>query len=90
MDLKERIVLDPKILTGKPTIRGTRIAVEFVIDLLAGGWTIEQVLQEYDHLTREDIQACLLYVSDMLHAERVYPSPGVQFKEITINEISGQ
>ncbi len=49
MNLKERITLDPKILTGKPTIRGTRIAVEFVIDLLAGGWTIEQVLQEYNH-----------------------------------------
>jgi uncharacterized protein (DUF433 family) len=90
MDLKNRIVLDPKILTGKPTIRETRIAVEFIIDLLAGGWTIEQVLQEYDHLTREDIQACLMYVSDMLHAERVYPPPDAKFKEITINEISGQ
>ncbi len=89
MDLKERIILDPKILTGKPTIRGTRIAVEFVIDLLAGGWTIEQVLQEYNHLTKEDIQACLMYVSDMLHAERVYPPPDLKFKEIIINEIPG-
>lgn len=89
MDLKERITLDPKILTGKPTIRGTRIAVEFVIDLLAGGWTIEQILQEYNHLTREDIQACLMYVSDMLHAERVYPPPDLKFKKIIFNEISG-
>jgi len=90
MDLKNRIVLDPKILTGKPTIRGTRIAVEFIIDLLAGGWTINQILQEYDHLTPEDIQACLMYVSEMLHSERVYPPPDVKFKEITVNEISGQ
>ena len=51
MDLKDRIILDPKILSGKPLIRGTRIAVEFVIDLLAGGWRVEQVLKEYDHLT---------------------------------------
>ena len=59
MDWRERIVVDPNILVGKPIIKGTRISVEFVIDLLARGWTVEQILKEYDHLSLEDIQACL-------------------------------
>jgi uncharacterized protein (DUF433 family) len=75
MSWQERIVLDPAILTGKPTIKGTRIAVEFVVDLLARGWTQEEILREYDHLTPNDIQACLAYASDMLQSERVYPTP---------------
>jgi len=72
MDWKERIAIDPNVLVGKPVIKGTRMAVEFVIDLLARGWTTEQILHEYDHLTTEDIQACLAYASDMLKSERVY------------------
>ena len=75
MDWKERIEVDPKILVGKPVIKGTRIAVEFIIDLLARGWTTEGILKEYDHLTPEDIQACLAYASDMLKSERVYLLP---------------
>jgi uncharacterized protein (DUF433 family) len=75
MDWKDRIAIDPNILVGKPVIKGTRIAVEFVIDLLARGWTTEQILHEYDHLTTEDIQACLAYASDMLKSERVYLTP---------------
>jgi uncharacterized protein (DUF433 family) len=66
---------DPNILVGKPVIRGTRIAVEFVIDLLGRGWTQEQILREYDHLKPEDIQACLAYASEILKSERVYLSP---------------
>ena len=69
MNWRERIVLDPGILVGKPVIRGTRISVELVIDLLAQGWTREQILQQYDHLESDDIQACLSYVSEMLHSE---------------------
>ena len=52
--------------------QGTRIAVEFVVDLLGRGWTAEQVLREYDHLTAQDVQACLAYASDVLKSERVY------------------
>jgi uncharacterized protein (DUF433 family) len=59
MKWQDRIVIDKKVLVGKPVIKGTRMAVEFVIDLLARGWTTEQILHEYDHLTAEDIQACL-------------------------------
>jgi uncharacterized protein (DUF433 family) len=72
---QDRITVDPKVLVGKPVIKGTRIAVEFVLELLGQGWTVEQVLQEYDHLTPEDIQACLLYASDLLKSDRVYLLP---------------
>ncbi len=72
MNWKERITTDPKVLVGKPIIRGTRISVEFVIDLLARGWTHEQILSEYDHLKPEDIQACLAYANEVLKSERVY------------------
>jgi uncharacterized protein (DUF433 family) len=75
MRWQDRIVIDSEILVGKPTIKGTRISVEFVLDLLGRGWTIEQVLREYDHLTPEDIQACLAYASDVLKSERVYLLP---------------
>jgi len=72
MDWQERITIDPEVLVGKPIIKGTRISVEFVLDLLGRGWTIEQILREYDHLTPEDIQACLAYASEMMKSERVY------------------
>jgi uncharacterized protein (DUF433 family) len=75
MDWQERIVVDQKILVGKPIIKGTRIAVEFVVDLLARGWTVEEILKEYDHLTREDIRACLAYASELLRTERIYLIP---------------
>jgi uncharacterized protein (DUF433 family) len=75
MSWQDRIVLDPAILTGKPTIKGTRIAVEFVVDLMARGWSVEDILREYDHLSVDDVQACLAYASDMLQSERVYPTP---------------
>ena len=71
MDWKDRIILDPKVLVGKPVIRGTRIAVEFVVDLLGRGWTTEEILREYDHLTTEDIQACLAYAGEVLRSQRV-------------------
>ncbi len=75
MDWKDRIIVNPKVLVGKPVIRGTRIAVEFVVDLLGRGWTTEEILGEYDHLTTEDIQACLAYASEVLKSERVYLLP---------------
>ncbi len=75
MHLQDRIVIDPDILVGKPVIKGTRISVEFVVDLLSRGWSIEQVLLEYDHLSREDILACLAYAGQMLKSERIYLMP---------------
>ena len=73
MDWHERIIIDPKILVGKPVIKGTRLAVEFIIDLLAQGWEEQEVLRNYPGLTNEDIRACLNYASAVLHCEKVYP-----------------
>jgi uncharacterized protein (DUF433 family) len=74
-DWEERIVVDLKVLVGKPVIRGTRLSVEFILDLLANDWTIEQVLDEYPHLKREDIIAVLKYAAEMVKEEKVYPLP---------------
>jgi uncharacterized protein (DUF433 family) len=60
------------VLAGKPVVKGTRLTVAFSIDLLAHGWSEEEILRSYPGLTREDIRACLAYASEALHAERVY------------------
>lgn len=73
MNWQERIIVDSNILVGKPIIKGTRLAVEFIIELLAQGWSESEILGNYPGLTREDIQACLKYASAALTAERVYP-----------------
>lgn len=73
MALTDRVIVDPKILTGKPVVRGTRISVELVVDLLAAGWSHEQILTSYPHLCEEDIRACLAYASELLHEEKIYP-----------------
>lgn len=73
MNWDDRIAIDPDVLTGKPIIKGTRLAVEFIIDLLAQGWTEEEILRNYPGLTPQDIRACLIYASNTLKAERVYP-----------------
>ena len=73
MDWKERIRVDPNILVGKPVVKGTRLAVEFIVDLLAQGWSHEEILRNYPGLTTEDINACLHYASEILHTEKVYP-----------------
>jgi len=59
---QERIVADPKVMVGKPVIKGTRLTVEFIIDLLANGWSEAAILHNYPGLTVEDIRACLAYV----------------------------
>ena len=73
MEWQDRIVVDPNVLVGKPVIRGTRLAVEFIIDLLANGWSNNDILSNYPGTTREDILACLAYASTRLHEEKVYP-----------------
>ena len=75
MDWHNHLSVNPKVLVGKPFVKGTRIAVEFVVDRLGRGWSREQILGEYDHLTPENIQACLAYASEVLKSERVYGLP---------------
>jgi len=69
-----RISLDPTVLAGKPVVRGTRLAVEFLIGLLADGWSETDILANYPGLARDDILACLAYARDVLSSERVFPS----------------
>ncbi len=73
MNWQDRITVGPKVLVGKPVIKGTRIAVEFIIDLLAQDWTDAEILRNYPGLTHEDILACLKYAGKALHSEKVYP-----------------
>ena len=73
MNWQDRIAVDAKVLVGKPVVKGTRISVEIVIDLLAAGWTQEQILDSYPNLAAEDIRACLAYAGELLHSEKVFP-----------------
>jgi uncharacterized protein (DUF433 family) len=75
MPLSERIVVDPEILAGKPVIRGTRLAVEFILELLAEGQSENEILANYPGLTREDILACLSYASYLAHEYKAFPIP---------------
>ena len=75
MNWQERITVDPEILSGKPIIKGTRISVEFVIELLASEWSIDEILRNYPGLRYPDIIACLRYASETLHAEKIYLTP---------------
>jgi uncharacterized protein (DUF433 family) len=69
-----RIALDPQILAGKPVVRGTRLAVEFIIGLLADGWSEADILSNYPGLTHDDVIACLAYARHALSSERVFPT----------------
>jgi len=73
MTWQERVSINPEILVGKPVVKGTRIAVDFVIELLSQGWSEEEILKNYPTLTHEDILACLGYASAVLRSERVFP-----------------
>ena len=70
--MTERIIIDKKILAGKPVIRGTRISVEFILELMASGMTVADILKEYSQLTREDVLAALAYASNVLRNEEIY------------------
>jgi len=69
----ERIAISPKVMAGKPVIRGTRLTVEFILNLLAHGATPETIMAEYKGLTKEDIQACILFASRSLENTAFMP-----------------
>jgi uncharacterized protein (DUF433 family) len=71
--LLERITLDPKVMVGKPVIKGTRLTVEYILGLLAHGATPEEIIAEYKGLTLEDIQACILFASKSLETNTFMP-----------------
>jgi uncharacterized protein (DUF433 family) len=70
---RDRVTVDPAVLVGKPVVKGTRLAVEFVIDLLAQGWGQDDIIRSYPSLQREGVLACLAYASNVLYAEKVSP-----------------
>jgi uncharacterized protein (DUF433 family) len=75
MPWPERIIADPEILAGKPVIRGTRIAAELILELLAAGQSKREILTNYPGLTKQDILACLSYASYLAHQYKAYPIP---------------
>ncbi len=71
--LLERITINPKAMAGKPIVKGTRLTVEYIVNLLAHGATAEEILQEYEGLAQEDIQACLLFAAQSLEGTAFMP-----------------
>ena len=72
-DLLSRITINPKVMVGKPTIRGMRITVEQILRALAGGVTVNELLQDYPDLEQEDLQAVFAYVANLVDEEQVFP-----------------
>jgi uncharacterized protein (DUF433 family) len=74
--LLKHIIIDPEVMVGKPIIRGTRLTVQYILGLLANGVAIDELLQEYEGLTREDILACLLFATEALGSAAFVPLSG--------------
>jgi uncharacterized protein (DUF433 family) len=72
MDWRERITSDPAILLGKPVVKGTRLAVEFILGLFAEGWTEQQVLESYPTLSPEALRAVFAYAAECMRDEGLY------------------
>jgi uncharacterized protein (DUF433 family) len=73
MDWREYIHSDPEILLGKPVVKGTRLTVDFILDLFAAGWKEEEVLENYPTLTPEALQAVFAFAAECLREESLYP-----------------
>ena len=73
LQLLNRIVSDPNVMVGKPVIRGTRLTVEYILNLLAHGATMTEILVEYDRLVQEDIRACLLFSAKSMASTTFMP-----------------
>jgi uncharacterized protein (DUF433 family) len=70
--VEPRIVTDPAILSGKPIVRGTRISVEFILELIVSGATADDIVQAYPHLTRDDVTAAVRYAANYLRDASVF------------------
>jgi uncharacterized protein (DUF433 family) len=75
MNWREYIHLDPAVLTGKPVVRGTRLGVDFFLELLAAGWTADEVLDSYPQLTPEAIRAVFAFAAESMREESFYAVP---------------
>lgn len=77
IDWRDYIVSDPAILSGKPVLKGTRLAVEFVLEILAANWDQESIRDNYPNLTPDRIRAVLAYAAETFRDERFYLLPPV-------------
>ncbi|MEH1885748.1 MULTISPECIES: DUF433 domain-containing protein [unclassified Nostoc] len=75
MEWQQYIHSDQKILLGKPTVKGTRLSVEFILGLLANGWTVQQILDNYPTLTPQALQAIFVFVAECMRDESLYMLP---------------
>jgi len=75
-ELLERIIVNPKVMVGKPVIKGTRLTVEYILNLLAHGATVTEIITEYKGLAPEDIQACILFATKSLEDTTFMPLAG--------------
>jgi uncharacterized protein (DUF433 family) len=75
--MRHMIVSDPDVMMGKPVVRGTRVTVELILEKLASGETVEEILAEHPRLTREGVQAALGFAAEALRADVVYPVPDI-------------
>ena len=77
-DYREMVVSDPKVMMGKPVIAGTRITVESILEKLAAGETVEQLVDAHPRLTEDAVRAALAFAADALRADVVYPLETIQ------------
>lgn len=75
MEWKDRIVTDPGVCSGRPRLKGTRLTVEFLLGLKAAGWSEKQILDNYPHITLEDLQAVFAYAQTIIQDEMFLPAP---------------
>jgi uncharacterized protein (DUF433 family) len=73
VDWREHIELNPAVLSGKPVVKGTRLAVEFIMEMLGSGVSESEILSNYPRMTRDAIRACMSYAAEVLKSERVFP-----------------
>ncbi len=76
MNWRERIIIDPNVMAGKPVIKGTRIPVDAILRRLGEGASIEEILEDYPNLKEEDIRAALIYAAESLAEEEIIPLVG--------------
>jgi uncharacterized protein (DUF433 family) len=75
LDWRSHVVVDPGVLGGKPSIKGTRLVIEFVLELMAGGWSDQAIFKNYANLTKESLRAVLAHAAQTLRDDRFHLLP---------------
>jgi len=75
-DFMKRIVVNPKVMVGKPVIKGTRVTVDAILGRIAEGWTFDDILEDFPHITKMDIKAAIMYAESIVRGEDIMPGIG--------------